>query len=161
MDNYEIIDTPTGVEEKKIGKIKPSKKIAQFTAQALGINFIAKEATIEGRYISGLGLEDVVFKLTICDDDTIDFEEISDTNKTDFETRKRYIEDILNSDTVPYNKLSVFPDWFFIFGGISKRGGQIGIDFSFSHSSYPVHFFNYCTHLPGGGILRPGKNTGC
>ena len=114
MDNYEIIDTPTGVEEKKIGKIKPSKKIAQFTAQALGINFIAKEATIEGRYISGLGLEDVVFKLTICDDDTIDFEEISDTNKTDFETRKRYIEDILNSDTVPYNKLSVFPDYKFV-----------------------------------------------
>ena len=93
---------------------KPSKKITQFTAKALGINFIAKEATIEGRYISGLGLDDVVFKLTICDDDTIDFEEISETNKTDFETRKRYIEDILNSDTVPYNKLSVFPDYKFI-----------------------------------------------
>ena len=114
MDNYKIIDTPAEVEEKKIGKIKPSKKIAQFTAKALGINFIAKEATIEGRYISGLGLDDVVFKLTICDDDTIDFEEISETNKTDFETRKRYIEDILNSDTVPYNKLSVFPDYKFI-----------------------------------------------
>ena len=114
MDNYKIIDTPTEVEEKKIGKIKPSKKIAQFTAKALGINFIAKEATIEGRYISGLGLDDVVFKLTICDDDTIDFEEISETNKTDFETRKRYIEDILNSDTVPYNKLSVFPDYKFV-----------------------------------------------
>jgi len=112
--DYKIIDTPTEVEEKKIGKIKPSKKIAQFTAKALGINFIAKEATIEGRYISGLGLDDVVFKLTICDDDTIDFEEISDTNKTDFETRKRYIEDILNSDTVPYNKLSVFPDYKFV-----------------------------------------------
>ena len=55
-----------------------------------------------------------MFKLTICDDDTIDFEEISETNKTDFETRKRYIEDILNSDTVPYNKLSVFPDYKFI-----------------------------------------------
>jgi hypothetical protein len=114
MDNYKIIDTPAEVEEKKTGKIKPSKKIAQFTATALGINFIAKEATIEGRYISGLGLDDVVFKLTICDDDTIDFEEISETNKTDFETRKRYIEDILNSDTVPYNKLSVFPDYKFI-----------------------------------------------
>ena len=114
MDNYKIIDTPAEVEEKKIGKIKPSKKITQFTAKALGINFIAKEATIEGRYISGLGLDDVVFKLTICDDDTIDFEEISETNKTDFETRKRYIEDILNSDTVPYNKLSVFPDYKFI-----------------------------------------------
>ena len=114
MDNYKIIDTPAEVGEKKIGKIKPSKKITQFTAKALGINFIAKEATIEGRYISGLGLDDVVFKLTICDDDTIDFEEISETNKTDFETRKRYIEDILNSDTVPYNKLSVFPDYKFI-----------------------------------------------
>ena len=27
MDNYKIIDTPAEVEEKKIGKIKPSKKL--------------------------------------------------------------------------------------------------------------------------------------
>lgn len=117
--NYEnkeniLEESNINLQEKKIGKIKPSKKIAQFTAKASGINFIAKEATIEGRYISGLGLDDVVFKLTICDDDTIDFEEISETNKTDFETRKRYIEDILNSETVPYNKLSVFPDYKFV-----------------------------------------------
>ena len=104
----------TEVVEKKIGKIKLSKKVKQFTARTGNLNLIANEATIEGRYISGLGLEDVIFKLTICDDDTIDFEEISETNKTDFETRKRYIEDIINSDTVPYNKLSVYPDYKFI-----------------------------------------------
>ena len=109
--DYQTTETS---EVKKIGKIKPSKKIAHLTARSGNINFIGKEATIEGRYISGLGLDDVIFKLTICDDDTIDFEEISETNKTDFETRKRYIEDILNSDTVPYNKLSVFADYKFM-----------------------------------------------
>lgn len=111
MDNQ---ISETTLEQKKIGKIKPSKKIAQFTSSSGNFNFIAKEATIEGRYISGLGLDDVIFKLTICDDDTIDFDEISETNKTDFETRKRYIEDILSSDTIPFNKLSVFPDYKFI-----------------------------------------------
>jgi hypothetical protein len=97
-DNTETVKTPV------IGEFTPKDKFIEFIGGKGYINFIASEATIEGKYLSGLDLEDVTFKLTICDEGTVNLEEISDTNKTTKEQRGRLVDIISDKTVKPYRQ---------------------------------------------------------
>ena len=101
----------TEVKEKeiKIGKFKTKEKLIEFIGFRGNVNFIANEATIESKYLSGLDLDNVVFKLTICDNGTVDFDEV-DTNVTTEEQRQRLLDIIFEKTVVPYNKMMVIKD---------------------------------------------------
>jgi hypothetical protein len=75
--------------EKTTGSFKPSTKFIEFVGGKGYINFISNQATIEGKCLSGLGMDGITFKLTIYEDGTVDFDEV-DTTKTTQEERERY-----------------------------------------------------------------------
>ena len=91
------------VKEKVIGEFKPSRKFLNFVSAISGakIRLISDIAFVKGDKLSGLGLDGVIFKVTICDEGTIKFEEV-DTNVTDTAQRKRLIEDICSMDVNGY-----------------------------------------------------------
>jgi hypothetical protein len=91
------------VKEKVIGDFKPSRKFLNFVSAISGarIRLISDIAFVKGDKLSGLGLDGVIFKVTICDEGTIKFEEV-DTTVTDEAQRKRLIEDICGMDVTGY-----------------------------------------------------------
>jgi uncharacterized coiled-coil protein SlyX len=99
-----VFGSETPEKTKKIGEFTPKDKFIEFIGGKGHINFIASEATIEGKYLSGLDLEDVIFKLTICDDGTVDLEEMGDTNKTTKEQRSRLVDIISDKTVKPYRQ---------------------------------------------------------
>ena len=103
----EIIDSQE--KEKVIGPFKPKEKFIEFIGMKGNIHFIANEALIEGKYLSGLDLDDIMFKLTICDEDTVNLEEV-DTNKTTPDQRQRLLDVICEKTITPFNKKMVIPD---------------------------------------------------
>jgi translation initiation factor 2B subunit (eIF-2B alpha/beta/delta family) len=96
-------------KEIKVGKFKTKEKLIEFIGFRGNVNFIANEATIESKYLSGLDLDNVVFKLTIYDNGTVDLDEI-DTNKTTEEQRERLLDIIFEKTVVPYNQMMVIKD---------------------------------------------------
>jgi hypothetical protein len=90
------------VKESIIGDFKPKRKFLNFVSAVNGarIRFIRDVAFVKGEKLSGT-LEGVVFKITICDEGTINFEEV-DTNVTDAAQRKRLIEEIDSLDVTGY-----------------------------------------------------------
>ena len=107
--DYKIGSTTTvvktdDVKTPVIGEFKPKDKFIEFIGGKGHINFIANEATIEGKYLSGLDLEDVIFKLTICDEGTVNLEEMGETNKTTKEQRGRLVEIISDKTVKPYRQ---------------------------------------------------------
>lgn len=90
------------VKEPIIGEFKPKRKFLNFVSAVSGarIRFIRDIAFVKGEKLSGT-LEGVVFKITICDEGTINFEEV-DTNVTDAAQRKRLIEEIDALDVTGY-----------------------------------------------------------
>lgn len=104
--------TPTEeVKEKVIGEFKPKRKFLNFVSAVNGlrIRLISDVAFIKGEALTGLGLDGVIFKVTICDEGTIKFEEV-DTNITDVAYRKRLIDDICERDVTGYAKKYVVSD---------------------------------------------------
>jgi hypothetical protein len=95
--------------EKTIGEFKTKTKFIEFIGGKGNLNFISKEATIEGKFLSGLGLDDVIFKITICDEGTVNFEEI-DTNHTTKEQRARLLEIIEEKTIRPLLKKMVISE---------------------------------------------------
>lgn len=96
-----IEDIEAEVEEVKepvIGEFKTKDKFIQFIGAKGNINFISEEAFIDGKHLSGLGLDDVKFKLTLCDEGTVNFEEV-DTNFTTKEQRQRLLE-VISEKTI-------------------------------------------------------------
>lgn len=91
------------VKEKVIGDFKPSRKFLNFVSAISGarVRLISDIAFVKGDKLSGLGLDGVIFKVTICDEGTIKFEEV-DTTVTDEAQRKRLIEDICGMDVTGY-----------------------------------------------------------
>jgi hypothetical protein len=63
-------------KDKKIGKYKTKTKFIEFVGGKGHVNFISNEAIEEAKHQSGLDLDGVTLKLTICDDDTFDFDEV-------------------------------------------------------------------------------------
>src|ERR1019366_6103887 len=101
----EITTTPENtpeVKEKIIGEFKPKRKFLNFVSAVNGarIRFIRDIAFVKGAKLSGT-LEDAVFKITICDEGTINFEEV-DTTLTDKPMRQRLINDIDDMDITGY-----------------------------------------------------------
>lgn len=97
------------VKEKVIGQFKPKEKFLEFIGMRGNINFIATEAFIEGKHLSGLDMDDIKFKLTICDEGTVNFDEV-DTNKTTSTQRERLLDVINEKTIVPFNRKMVIPD---------------------------------------------------
>ena len=90
-----------------IGEFTTKDKFIQFIGAKGNINFISNEAFIDGKYLSGLGLDGIKFKLTICDEGTVNFDEV-DTNQTTKEERGRLLEVISEKTIVPSrNKMMI------------------------------------------------------
>ncbi len=99
----EVLNTDNQeVKEPIIGEFKPKRKFLNFVSAVNGarIRFIRDIAFIKGEKLSGT-LEGVIFKITICDEGTINFEEV-DTNVTDTAQRKRLIDEIDSIDVTGY-----------------------------------------------------------
>ena len=104
MDNLE-----KEVEETKepiIGEFKPKRKFLNFISSVNGakVRFIRDIAFVEGKKLSGM-LEGAIFKITICDEGTIKFEEQVEEGKepvSNTEMIKRLIADIDDIDVTGY-----------------------------------------------------------
>lgn len=95
----------TKEEEKEliIGKFKPKRKFLSFVSAVNGakIRYIRDIAFVKGEKLSGM-LEGTVFKITICDEGTINFEEQEGTNLSDSGMIQRLINDIDDTDVTGY-----------------------------------------------------------
>ena len=98
----ETLNTEQEVKQPVIGEFKPKRKFLNFVSAVNGarIRFIRDIAFVKGEKLSGT-LEGVVFKITICDEGTINFEEV-DTTVTDAAQRQRLIDDIDSTDVTGY-----------------------------------------------------------
>jgi len=90
------------VKEPIIGEFKPKRKFLNFVSAVNGakIRFIRDVAFLKGSKLSGM-LDDVVFKITICDEGTINFEEV-DTNRCDKAMIQRFITEFDETPTTGY-----------------------------------------------------------
>jgi hypothetical protein len=95
--------------KNKVGKFITNTKFLEFVGGKGHVNFITDEAIIEAKYLSGLDLDDVKFKLTICDDNTVDFDEV-DSNTTTFEQRQRLLEIIEEKTATSYRNRTVIQE---------------------------------------------------
>ena len=108
----ESTDEVEEVKEIIIGDFKPKRKFLNFVSSVNGakVRFIRDIAFIKGEKLSGL-LDGVIFKVTICDEDTIKFEEQVEDGKepvSNPEMIKRLIGDIDDIDVTGYaNKFVV------------------------------------------------------
>lgn len=91
-------------KEPVIGKFKPKRKFLNFISGVNGarVRFTRESAFIDGSQLSGV-LENTKFKITICDEGTIDFEEV-DTTMSDEGMIKRLIESIDEMDVTGYTQ---------------------------------------------------------
>jgi hypothetical protein len=96
-ENTEEVKSPI------IGDFKPKRKFLNFVSAVNGarIRFIRDIAFLKGEKLSGV-LEGVIFKITICDEGTIKFEEQEGTNMTDESMIKRLIDEIDSMDVTGY-----------------------------------------------------------
>ena len=106
---YRDIDGDGGISELNteptapiIGDFKPKRKFLNFVSAVNGmkVRFIRDIAFLKAEKLSGT-LEGVVFKITICDEGTINFEEV-DTERTDVAQRQRLLDDIEVMDVTGY-----------------------------------------------------------
>jgi DNA-binding protein H-NS len=98
-------------QEKTIGEFKTSRNYTNFVSSFRGVKvrLLRKEATFDASDVYGM-LEGVKLKLTICDENTVNLEEVSDTDLTDTEMRKRILDDIDSYETIMYSQKSVIRD---------------------------------------------------
>ena len=83
------------VKEPVIGNFKPKRKFLNFVSAVNGsrVRFIRDIAFLKGEKLSGF-LEGAIFKITICEEGTIKFEEQEGTNLSDENMINRLIEEI-------------------------------------------------------------------
>jgi len=96
-------------KELKIGPFKPKEKFIEFIGTKGNIKFISDEALIEGKYLSGLDMDDIIFKLTICDEDTVNLEEVN-TNRISKSQRERLLDVICEKSIASFHKKMVIVD---------------------------------------------------
>jgi hypothetical protein len=91
------------VKEVIIGEFKPKRKFLSFVSAVNGakIRYIRDIAFVKGEKLSGM-LEDAIFKITICDEGTIKFEEQEGTNFSDAAMIQRLIDEIDETDVTGY-----------------------------------------------------------
>jgi hypothetical protein len=103
IDDLDVDDTSgDDVPVPVIGTFKPKRKFLNFVSAISGarVRLLRTTAFLKGEKISGV-LEGVKFKVTICDEGTINFEEI-DTNQSDKAMIQRLINDIDSMDVTGY-----------------------------------------------------------
>ena len=99
----ENINEVSEVTEPRIGKYKPKRKFINFITGLKGrVRLLNNVAFIKGEELSGM-LEGAIFKITICDEDTVDFEEL-DTDLSTPEMIQRFIDDIDSRDVTGYTQ---------------------------------------------------------
>jgi len=96
--------------EPIIGEFKPKRKFLNFISAVNGarIRFIRNEAFIKGSKLSGI-LDNTNFKITICDEGTINFEEIG-SSLSDKAMRGRLLSEIDDMKVVGYAQKFVIQD---------------------------------------------------
>lgn len=96
--NNDTIET----KEKVIGDFKPKRTFLNFISaiKSKKVRLLRNIAFIKGEKLSGI-LEGTIFKITICDEGTIKFEEES-TNNSNKEMIQRFIDEIDQSNTSGY-----------------------------------------------------------
>jgi hypothetical protein len=89
--------------EPIIGDFKPKRKFLNFISAVNGarIRFIRDVAFLKAEKLSGM-LEGVIFKITICDEGTINIEEQEGTSMTDKLMIQRLLNDIDSMDVTGY-----------------------------------------------------------
>ena len=99
----EETETEVEVKEPVIGEFTPKRKFISFVSGLAGkrIRLIRETAFIKGESLSGT-LEGAKFKVTICDEGTINFSEVEGTNLSDTAMRQRLIDDIDAIDVTGY-----------------------------------------------------------
>ena len=97
------------VREPIIGKFIPKRKFLNFVSGVKGgTRLLTDTAFIKSEQLTGQ-IEGVIFKVTICDEGTINFEE-TDTSVCDELMIKRFIENIDNSDVTGYMHKYIIPN---------------------------------------------------
>ena len=91
------------VKEIIIGEYTPKRKFLSFVSAVNGakIRYIRDIAFVKGEKLSGM-LEGAIFKITICDEGTIKFEEQEGTNFSDAAMIQRLIDEIDETDVTGY-----------------------------------------------------------
>jgi hypothetical protein len=91
------------VKEVIIGEFKTKRKLLNFVSAVNGsrIRFIRDIAFLKGEKLSGI-LEGAIFKITICDEGTIKFEEQEGTNLSDKSMIQRLINEIDEMEVTGY-----------------------------------------------------------
>jgi hypothetical protein len=89
--------------EPIIGEFKPKRKFLNFVSAVNGarIRFIRDVAFLKAEKLSGM-LEGVIFKITICDEGTINIEEQEGTSMTNIDMIQRLLNDIDAMDITGY-----------------------------------------------------------
>lgn len=89
--------------EPLIGKFKPKRKFLNFVSAVNGarIRFIRDIAFVKGEKLSGT-LEGAIFKITILDEGTINFEEQPGTNYSDDKMIQRLLDEICEKEPTGY-----------------------------------------------------------
>ena len=89
--------------EPLIGEFKPKRKFLNFVSAVNGarVRFIRDVAFLKGEKLSGV-LEGAIFKITICDEDTINIEEQEGTNLSDKAMIQRLLNEIDEMDVTGY-----------------------------------------------------------
>ena len=109
MDNFktqgEEANQVEEIKEPVIGEFKTKKKFLNFLSassiRGQKVRFNTETAFIKGSFLSGM-LEKAIFKITICDEGTINFEEVEGTSLSDKDMIKRLITDIESSEVTGY-----------------------------------------------------------
>ena len=91
------------LKEPVVGNFKPKRKFLNFVSAVNGarIRFIRDVAFLKGEKLSGF-LENVIFKITICEEGTIKFEEQDGTNLSDENMINRLIDEIDTMEVTGY-----------------------------------------------------------
>jgi hypothetical protein len=103
----ETFDNKQNSEENEtpiiIGDFKPKRKFLTFVSAVNGsrVRLLRDIAFLKGEKLSGV-LEGVIFKITICDEGTIKFEEEEGTSQTNPAQCKRLLDDIDEMDVTGY-----------------------------------------------------------
>jgi uncharacterized coiled-coil protein SlyX len=96
-------ETETTTKELTVGKYHTDKKFLNFIQGLKGkIRIFHKTAFLDGKVVSGM-LEDVKFKVTICDDGGLNIEEIG-TSQTDESMIQRIADEISEKEVIGYMK---------------------------------------------------------
>lgn len=96
-----MTQSDTSAKEPKIGKYKTKRTFNNFVTGLKGkTRLLRKEAFLKGETLSGM-IEGVIFKISICDEGTIDFQEV-DTQICNESMIKRFIDEICNMDVTGY-----------------------------------------------------------